>query len=345
LDDTALWIALRDTPGIPRPEARRLLEEFKGPRAVFSQLGKDPPLGPARQELARARSLGFRAIPRDSPAFPPRLLEIPDPPFLIYVAGRIPEGEAVSIVGSRRPTPRARDAAGRFAGALARAGLFVVSGLAYGVDAAAHAGALEEGGATVAVLAGGLDRAGPSGNMSLARRILARGGGWISEHPPGTEPLPYHFPDRNRLISGLSEAVLIVEAREKSGTLWTASHAADQGRNVFAVPGPIDSETCRGSNRLLVEGAGALAEPRDAVRIIAGLMVDEPPLEPDRGPSGEPGRVVRQVVEGPCGVDDLVRDLGLDPARLAAILLDLELDGWVVRQGRRIAVGPKARKN
>ena len=341
--DEALWIALRDVSPTSRTELRSLVEKLGDPAAIFARLGIDPSLGSARAELERARSLGLRLIPQTDPGFPARLLEISDPPLLLYVAGRLPPDPLVSIVGSRRATERGREAASRFAGALARAGVGVVSGLAYGIDAAAHQGALDAGGRTVAILAGGLDRPGPRGNVRLARRILRAGGAWLSEHPPGTPARPHHFPDRNRLISGVSQAVIVIEAREASGTLWTSTHAIEQDRPVLVVPGPIDSAAYRGSNRLLAEGAKIVLDPVDAVKVAGGLTLDpegNPPLPP-----GEMGAIVRRVRDEPCGPDDLVRDLGIDAARLAAILLDLELEGWVVREGRRIAARPKAGKN
>jgi DNA processing protein len=358
MEDPALWIAFRDTPRLGRVHARELLRAFGSPARIFGRpideltdscsraaalhLARDPDLTRARLEVSRARRAGLEIVlPRD-PRFPSLLLEIPDPPVLLYLAGKLPEGPSVSVVGSRRATPRGREAARRFAGAFASAGAVVTSGLAYGVDAAAHEGALEVGGETVAVLASGLDRPGPAGNVRLARRILRHKGAWLSEHPPGTAAQARHFPDRNRLISGLSRATLIVEARERSGSLWTARHGADQGRDVMVIPGPIDTDACRGSNRLLVEGAIPVVDPDDAVAAALGRLDPSPsrtvPHLP-RPPDGDAGRILRCVQEAPCGPEDLVLALGLSPARVAAVLLDLEVEGWIVREGRRIACG------
>jgi DNA processing protein len=359
VEDPTLWLALRDTPGLGRAQARNLIRSFGSPQRIFGRsvneltkacsldvarhLSRGPQLDPARAELVRARDAGLEPLPQGSPRFPPLLLEIPDPPVLLYLRGRLPEGPCVSVVGSRRATPRGREVARSFSAALARAGAVVASGLAYGVDAAAHAGALEAGAPTVAVLASGLDQPGPAGNRALARRILRQGGAWLSEQPPGTSPMTYHFPDRNRLISGLSRATLIVEARERSGSLWTARHAADQGRDVLVVPGPVDTDACRGSNRLLVDGAIAVVDPDDAVAAALGRL-DWPPSAPSPElrphPEGDGGRIVRRIQQGPCGPDDLVQELGLSPARVAALLLDLEIEGWITREGRRIACGP-----
>jgi DNA processing protein len=361
VEDPALWVAFRDTPTLGRVQARELLRVFGSPAQIFGrrfeellpacsraaahQLARDPDLSRARAEVARARRAGLEILlPRD-PRFPGLLLEIPDPPVVLYVSGDLPEGRSVSIVGSRRATSRGREAAQRFAGALVRAGAFVTSGLAYGIDAAAHTGALEAGGTTIAVLASGLDRPGPAGNLRLARRILQQGGAWISEHPPGTPAQARHFPDRNRLISGLSRATLIVEARERSGSLWTARHSADQGREVMVIPGPIDTDACRGSNRLLVEGAIPVVDPEDAVVAALGCLdprASAPPCQAELAPAGDAGRILRRVREAPCGPEDLVLALGLPAARVAALLLELEVEGWIVREGRRIACGPLA---
>ena len=369
MDDPALWIAFRDVPGLNRVAARVLVEAFGHPEAIFrrtfselnaicgedpaSAIARGPRLGPARAELARTRALGLSVLPQGDPAFPPRLLEISDPPLLLYVLGRLPDLPTVSIVGSRRATPRGREAARGFAAALARAGCAVVSGLAYGIDAEAHRGALAVGGRTIAILASGLDRPGPRGNLRLAREILERDGAWISEHPPGTEARARHFPDRNRLISGMSRATLVVEARERSGSLRTAAHAGDQSRDVLVIPGPIDSDAYRGSNRLLAEGAKIVLDPLDAVKLATRLDVEAgavPRVPPRRSeelplPAGEAGAIVRRVRAEPRGADDLVEALGLGPSRLAALLFELELEGWITRQGRRIAAGPKAGKN
>jgi DNA processing protein len=268
------------------------------------------------------------------------LREIPDPPLALQVRGGLPSGPAVAIVGSRRPSRCARDMARALGFAASRAGASVVSGLAYGVDAAAHAGALEGGGATIAVLASGLDRATPYGQRGLARRILEEGGAWVSEHPPGTDPRPYYFPVRNRLISGLVPLSVIVEARDRSGSLWTASHAADQSRDVAAVPGPVDSERCRGSNRLLRDGAAAILEPADLLVALELSDVPAPLTRTDSALSSlGPGarRVLLALGDGPAELDALARRLELHPGALQSALLELELAGLALRDGSVVA--------
>jgi DNA processing protein len=209
-----------------------------------------------------------------------------------------------------------------------------VSGLAYGIDAAAHSGALAASGPTIAVLASGLDRPSPVGNRRLARRILDTGGAWVSEYPPGTGAHARHFPERNRLISGLARITLIVEAREKSGTLWTARHAIDQNRSVFVVPGPVDSDAYRGSNALLRDGAGVALEPGDLFRDL-GLEV----LVPRATASHDLGaRILAQLTEGPSTPDALAAAVSITASEVSAALLDLELDNLITRRGTRIAL-------
>ena len=280
----------------------------------------------------------FRSVLRAAPEFPALLREIPQPPALLYVQGALPPEPRLAIVGGRRASARGREVARALAAAATRAGVGVVSGLAYGIDAAAHEGALEAGGASTIVLASGIDRPSPAGNVALARRSLRAGGAWISEHGPGEPALPYRFPQRNRLISGLSRATLIVEAQEASGSLWTARHALEQGRDVLVVPGPVDTELCRGSNRLLREGASPILDAQDLLHALglpeaarAAAVASGPPL------AGLAGRIWARLGAGPLDADALARELRVDSARLVRTLVELELEGRIVRAGQRIA--------
>ena len=225
------------------------------------------------------------ALPVDSPLYPERLAALSDPALLLLVRGR-PEllsQPAVAIVGSRAATVYGKRVARQIGADLAAAGITVVSGLARGIDAAAHEGALDAGGVTVAVLACGIDRVYPPEHRSLAQRIAARGA-LIGELPLGTPPRAPFFPMRNRLISGLSLAVVVVEARERSGTLITASHAANQGRDVFAVPGPITAPTSAGANQLLRDGAYVALGAEDVLRELGVKPVGSSgPTTPIRG--------------------------------------------------------------
>jgi DNA processing protein len=264
---------------------------------------------------------------------------VPDPPLLLYVLGALAQGPALAIVGSRHATVRGRTSARALAGQAARAGISIVSGLAYGIDAAAHRGALDAGGHTVAVLASGLDRPSPAGNAGLANDIVAHGGAWISEQPPGMPARPHHFPERNRLISGLAAATLVVEARERSGSLWTARHALEQGRDVLVVPGPIDTDACRGSNALLREGAAPVLEARDLLELLrpgAPAAAQSAPAELPGGPRAL--RVLARLREGPCGLEELAEATGASAADLAGLLLELELAGRIERSGARVAL-------
>jgi DNA processing protein len=344
------WLRLATLRGLRRGEARWLLRRYGAPQracgrsrqelaagleaARAAELAAPPDLAGLRALAAELERDGIELLPAQDARFPELLRQIPDPPLWVFLRGRLePARPCVAIVGSRRPTARGREAAHAFAAHLARHGVSVVSGLAYGIDAASHLGALEGRGHTVAVLASGLDQPTPRGQRELALRILAAGGAWLSEHPPGTTPLPGLFPERNRLISGLARATLVVEARERSGTLWTARHALDQGRDVLVVPGPIDTDACRGSNAWLREGATPILDADDLLRTVAPELALAP-----RAPPTSAHPVLRALREGPLDPDSLAEIVGLEPGALARELLQLELDGEIVREGARVAL-------
>jgi len=269
-------VCLTMVPGVGPHTCRALLERFGTASAVL-----DAPLGSLRtvpgvgtalaERIARARreldpaadlelcrQAGVAVIARGDPAYPAALEQIPDPPCLLYCRGTLTARDAlaIAIVGSRRSTPYGMRIAERLAAALARVGLTVVSGLARGIDAAAHRGALKAGGRTLAVLANGLAQVYPPEHEALAREIAAPGAGAVlSEMPMRQAPLAGLFPQRNRLISGLSLGVVVVEATPRSGSLSTAHHAMEQNREVFAVPGPVDSLPSQGCHRLIRDGA------------------------------------------------------------------------------------------
>ncbi len=366
LTDLALWIAFRDTPGLRRDAARQLLERYGEPAQIFGRppldlgdlcparaaralwAGPGPLLESARAELRLGERSGLRLLHRGEPDFPALLAEIPDAPLLLWLRGRLPDPEfpVVAIVGSRRPSESGVDLAQRFASRLVEAGAAIVSGLAYGIDAAAHRGALEAAGSTFAVLASGLNRPSPAGNRRLAREILTQAGGWLSEYPPDAPALPGRFPERNRLISGIARATLVVEARTQSGSLWTARHANEQGREVLVVPGPIDTERHRGSNELFRDGAIPILDTqdlldaalpatlRDALRRSACAPVAE------AMPTEDAARILAALADGPVEIDALGRGLRLSPPELAALLLDLELAGRITRSGARVRGTP-----
>lgn len=276
-----------------------------------------------------------------------------DAPLVLTVRGRSQalRAEAVAIVGARAATEHARRFAHRLAYDLAREGLTIVSGLARGIDAEAHRGALEAGGPTIGVLACGLDRIYPPEHRGLAREMMSSVGAIVSELPLGTLPRPLHFPLRNRIISGLARAVVVVEARSRSGSLITVGHALAQGREVFAVPGPVDGPFAEGTNQLLRDGARPIRSARDLLEDLGRRLREDPAVPtgtrsaseaeqvPER-PTGVGGPVAQRVLallsDAPRTLDALVRASGLDPGRLATVVLELELAGWIAseRDGR-----------
>jgi DNA processing protein len=299
-------------------------------RAVLDRLAVP---GRLQAELRRARAAdvqaflgglaasGTRCLAASDPAYPACFRDLADPPLAVFLRGSAePPADlrgSVAIVGARRPSDAALRLARRLGAFAGGAGVAVVSGMALGVDAAAHAGALEAGGATIAVLGCGTDIAYPRSHRGLYERILERGLA-VSEYPPGTAPAPWRFPARNRLIAALAATLVVVEARARSGALITADHALDLGRDVVAVPGAAGASAAAGTNGLIKAGAGLVEDESD---LAAWLGVDPPaPPRPPEDP------VVRSVLErlsdGPAFADD---------AAEAALLSRLELDGWVAR--------------
>jgi DNA processing protein len=275
--------------------------------------------------LQRAGRDGWRWVVPGEPEFPALLRATADPPLGLFVKGRIRRGPAVAVVGSRRATEYGLEVGRLIAEALASSGIAVVSGMARGVDASAHRGALAGGGCTMAVWGNGPDRIYPREHRRLAESI-ARTGALVTEYPPGTPPRRHHFPERNRLIAGIAEATVVVEAAARSGALGTARLALEEGREVFAVPGPIFSDRSVGPNSLLRLGARPLLTPADLYEVV----------EPVRSPAGEPAAAVAGLLEHlPAGaamsVDALAAEAGLDAAGVLAELLQLEVDGRVVR--------------
>ena len=281
-----------------------------------------------------------RRLVRGRPGFPPLLAEIENPPDELWVRGSAPVGllaqTAVAIVGSRACSPYGAQVARLLGREVAAAGGMVVSGLARGVDAEAHRGALEAGGPTVAVLGCGIDRDYPAAHAALAARICETGL-IVSEYEPGVEPAPFRFPLRNRIIAGLCRATVIVEARERSGALITATFATDAGRDVLAVPGEITSSLSRGTNALLRDGAKPVVEPED---VLVALGLAGPELRWLGPPLGSDESIVLSVLGSAAATaDEIARATALRPGPLAAALASLEVDGLVkVADGRYRAV-------
>jgi DNA processing protein len=267
---------------------------------------------------------GVRWLPRSDAGFPPALGSIFDPPPGLFLRGagdvELLDRPAVAIVGARACSQYGSHVARVFGRAFAGAGLVVVSGLARGVDGEAHRGALEAGGTTVAVLGCGVDRDYPAAHRELARRICVAGL-VVSEYAPGVEPAPWRFPARNRIIAGLAQATVVVEARERSGALITADLALEEGREVFVVPGEITSALSAGTNGLLRLGASAATAATDVLEAF-GLRPAVPET-PALSPTAE--QVLGEIRDAPASADELVRALGLDAATVAAGLAELEL--------------------
>lgn len=277
-----LWLALALTPGLGATRARRLAEHFGGIEAIFQaslteleatgiqavsaqSLATGQSLELAQEELVRASAAGTEVISFASPAYPAQLRQIYDPPVNLYVRGdaSLLSQAGIAVVGTRHPTPYGTGMAERLASDLSRHGLCIISGLARGVDSAAHRGALAAKGKTIAVFGTSVDVVYPKENSRLAEQIMGTGGALISEFPLGTFAAPQNFPIRNRIISGLSIGVLVVEAAEYSGTRVTARCALEQNREVFAVPGNVTNKNSWGPNTLIKQGAKLVATWED----------------------------------------------------------------------------------
>ncbi len=292
----------------------------------------------ARREEERAERLGAHLLTLLDPDYPERLRQLSLAPPVLYIRGRLSEGPAVAIVGSRRADAYGREVADLFSRALAAAGVPVVSGFARGIDAAAHRGALAAGGATVAVLGCGLGVDYPSGHLVLGEEIAASGA-MVSEFPCGLPPRTWHFPVRNRIIAALTEGTLVVQANLRSGSLITARHALDLGREIWAIPGRIFDERSMGPHSLLRDGACLVEHPKDILEALGrpGPRVDaslpERAVEPEReAPPGAAGILLAALPSGVClAPEDLATRAGIAIDQVLGTLLELELTGWVKR--------------
>ena len=357
-DDFEAWFRLLEAPGLGRGTVRRLLAACGSPEAVLrtrpgtlrSLAGADGAEALIRNQpeiedrLAVTRRWldgGDRrgVITLGAPDYPAQLLQTADPPLLLYFEGdpRVMSERSLAIVGSRHPTPQGADNARAFAAAFSRDGWVVVSGLALGIDAAAHEGALEGVAGTIAVLGTGLDPIYPRANTGLARRIAERGL-LLSEVTPGTPPLRERFPQRNRIIAGLTRGTLVVEAALQSGSLITARQAAEAGREVFAIPGSIHSPQSRGCHALLKQGAKLVESAADILEELQGarpapVSTSEQAAESRESPltRGPADILLEAMGHDPVTLDALLARTGWPTAELSARLLELEFDGRVAR--------------
>lgn len=353
-DELDAWLRLVEAPGVGREVARRLLAAFGSPQAARDASASSwrdaaglplPTDWPANrppvevliettwQWLQAAASTPRRVVTLGDDDYPQALLQTADPPLLLYVLGDVGvlNRPSIAVVGSRNPTPQGADNARAFAHHLSAAGFVVVSGLALGIDGAAHEGALRGDAGTVAVVATGLDRVYPRRHLDLARRITAKGA-LISEYPLGTPSLAANFPVRNRLIAGLGLGTVVIEAALQSGSLITARLAAEAGRDVFALPGSIHSPLSKGCHALIKQGAKLVDCAQDILDEIgpAGRAVAPAPAaavqasQPDEALLGALGH-------DPATLDELVARTGWPAATLNVRLLELELAGHVDR--------------
>lgn len=341
-EDLAAWIDLSLVPGLSPRACRALLSAFGlpgnvrtasrsalarvVPEAIAASIVSADRAAPVAAALEWIAQPGNSVLTLADAEFPPQLLQISDPPVLLYLRGdtRLLSAPSLAIVGSRNATQPGVANAEAFARAFSEAGLAIVSGLALGIDAAAHRGGLTARGSTIAVLGCGADIVYPRGNAPLHAQIAARGA-IVSEFPLGTPPLRENFPRRNRLISGLARGCLVVEAALASGSLITARLAAEQGREVFAIPGSIHSPLTRGCHSLIKQGA-KLAESAQDVLEELGIATVSVALP---NSSGASDGILRHIGFDPCSVDTLVQRSGLTAEAISAMLLALELEGKV----------------
>lgn len=351
VNETKYWVSFRYVTHVGPVRFQKLREHFGSAEAAWNAATSElravlderstASLVAVRQQLSpdgvmeRVERLGVDVLTLEDSRYPRLIAEIPVPPPVLFVKGELlPEDErALAIVGTRRTTSYGRQVAGQLASELAGAGLTIVSGLARGIDGIAHQEALAAGGRTIAVLASGVDIIYPPEHQRLAEQIVASGA-LIADYPPGTKPDAPNFPARNRLISGLSLGTVIVEAPARSGALITANFAADQGREVFAVPGNVLSSTSEGTNRLLREGARLVRTAADLLDDL-GISAAAPslPVQAPLALSDDERRLFAMVGKEPQHIDELVAAAGLPIAQGVALMTMLELKGFVENAG------------
>lgn len=357
MDDPRDWLALALVPGMGSVRTEALLRALGSPgavrRATFDELRAVPGIGPklagdfrsalsrvdVEAELGRMREHGVSALRRDGADYPEPLRHIPDAPRLLFARGSLTAADdnAVAIIGSRRCTRYGRRTAYRIGHGLAAAGFTVVSGLALGIDGEAHKGALDAGGRTVGVLANGLAKIYPPSHEELGRRVIGSGA-LISESPTLVAPEAGLFHARNRLISGLSRAVVVVEANARSGTMITVKHAAEQGRQVFAVPGEADSDASAGTLQLIRDGACMVRSAADVIEDLEGVppptmypveeapaLVESPPAPALTGDE----RVIWDLLAEPRYADELARESGKSVSEVSMTLFQMEMGGKI----------------
>jgi DNA processing protein len=361
---TMCWLALTLTPGLGPTRIRKLIEFFGGPEKILNaslteleatgmqavsaqSLATGKSFELAQTETAKATEAGATIVTLSDPEYPPRLKEIYDPPPVLFVRGRIEvlTQPGIAVVGTRHPTPYGTGMAERLATDLAAHGLVIISGMARGVDTASHRGAVAAKGKTIAVFGTGIDEIYPKENTRLCEQLLALGGALLSEFPMGTFPAPQNFPIRNRIISGMSAGVLVVEAAEYSGTRITSRCALEQNRDVYAVPGNVTNKNAWGPNTLIKQGAKLVATwedvwedlPTDVKVALTSVMPEssEPEtasLFPDDNASPHEKKILRLLkADESTHIDHLVESLEneMSSSEIFAVLFELELNGKI----------------
>lgn len=342
------WLRLSGIPGLGRDSQRKLLKAFGLPEAIFSSSASElrEVIGPTladqllQQEdrhddetgMEWASQSGNRIITLADDDYPKTLLDTEDPPILLYAKGRFDllNAPTLAVVGSRNATPQGEANAAAFAQALSEAGITIISGLALGIDAAAHRGALKGRGSTIATIGTGPDRIYPARNQALARDIAAQGL-IISEFALGTPPLAANFPRRNRIIAGMAQGCLVVEAAARSGSLITARLAAEAGREVFAIPGSIHSPLSKGCHQLIRQGAKLVESAQDILEELRWEATLSSPKSALSSGDADEAALLKALGHDPCSLDSLIERSGLTPDVLLAMLLALELAGRVAQ--------------
>lgn len=353
IEEQQYWLGLHLIPQFGSAKLAKLLAHIPSAAELWHEnddrlLRLDLPRNLSRQfvagrqaidlprELDKVRQCGAHIVSIDDPAYPTLLREIADRPLILYVRGKLPEedAKAIAVVGTRKPSKYGWDAAHRVSQNLAQHGVTIVSGLAHGIDSAAHKGALDSG-RTIAVMATGIDRVYPAENAELAEQI-ASNGALVTEMPIGSAPLAQNFPRRNRIISGMSLGVLVAEAPEKSGALNTVNHAIDQGRDVFAIPHNIFSKMGRGTNALIQDGAKLVMHVSDVLQELNTThMHAQARIETERvHPENETeALIMQQLGADPIHIDTIVRQTNLPTATVSSSLTLLELKGLAESAG------------
>ncbi len=347
------WVALSLIPGVGSVLFKRLLDQFVSPEAVFKAplaellrvegvgekvaraIQKGADRAQVDREMRLLREAGGTVLTFRDALYPGRLRQIYDPPPLLYVRGELKEADdlALSIVGSRRTSPYGRVITERMSQEIVRRGVTIVSGMARGIDSLAHWGAISGGGRTIAVLGCGIDIIYPPENRNLFGKIIEHGA-ILSEFPMGSPPEAIHFPRRNRIISGLSLGVVVVQANARSGSLITAQYALEQGREVFAIPGNVGAEGSLGTNRLIREGAKLVESSEDILEEIVpqwqrGKEASSKPPSPEDVLPEQERSVYQLLSEVPLHIDLVIQRSHFDPGKVSSLLLNLELKGLV----------------